>query len=123
MPHTYITSGEGVPAGEWPFSYVDPWPADRIPPAIASSERLAIPQPPRRDDGAAAGAHAWQAVLPALGSAAAMVFILKQFFDGVPIELEDAARVDGASRLRVFWSIVLPLSRPVMAATALRCPR
>jgi multiple sugar transport system permease protein len=51
--------------------------------------------------------------------APAMVFILKKFFDQVPVELEEAARVDGASRLRVFWSIVLPLSRPILAAVAI----
>ena len=48
-----------------------------------------------------------------------MVFILKKFFDQIPIELEDAARIDGAGRLRVFWSIVLPLSRPILAAVAI----
>ena len=51
--------------------------------------------------------------------APAMVFILTKFFDQVPIELEEAARVDGASRLRVFWSIVLPLSRPILAAVSI----
>jgi len=51
--------------------------------------------------------------------APAMVFILKKFFDQVPIELEDAARVDGAGRLRVFWSVVLPLSRGILAAVAI----
>lgn len=48
-----------------------------------------------------------------------MVLILKRFFDQIPVELEDAARVDGANRLRVFWSIVLPLSRPILAAVAI----
>jgi multiple sugar transport system permease protein len=48
-----------------------------------------------------------------------MVFILKKFFDGIPRELEDAARIDGASELRVFWSIVLPLSRPIVSAVAI----
>jgi multiple sugar transport system permease protein len=47
------------------------------------------------------------------------VLILKRFFDQIPVELEDAARVDGANRLRVFWSIVLPLSRPILAAVAI----
>ena len=51
--------------------------------------------------------------------APAMVFILAKFFDQVPIELEEAARVDGASRLRVFWSIVLPLSLPILAAVSI----
>ncbi|MFI9583500.1 carbohydrate ABC transporter permease [Streptomyces sp. NPDC052236] len=48
-----------------------------------------------------------------------MVFILKRFFEGVPRELEDAARIDGASEVRVFLSIVLPLSRPIVAAVAI----
>jgi multiple sugar transport system permease protein len=48
-----------------------------------------------------------------------MVFILKQFFDQVPIELEEAARVDGAGRVRIFWSVVLPLSRPILASVAI----
>ncbi|GGS14242.1 MULTISPECIES: carbohydrate ABC transporter permease [Streptomyces] len=48
-----------------------------------------------------------------------MVFILKRFFDGIPRELEEAARIDGASEFRVFWSVVLPLSRPIVAAVAI----
>ncbi len=48
-----------------------------------------------------------------------MVFILTRFFKAIPIELEEAARIDGASRLRVFWSIVLPLSRPILASVAI----
>ena len=60
----------------------------------------------------------WGLILPQV-VAPAMVFILKKFFDQVPIELEEAARVDGASRLRVFWSVVLPLSRPILAAVSI----
>ncbi|MFJ4254567.1 carbohydrate ABC transporter permease [Microbacterium sp. NPDC090003] len=60
----------------------------------------------------------WGLILPQV-VAPAMVFILKKFFDAIPIELEDAARVDGASRLRIFWSIVLPLSRPILASVAI----
>ena len=60
----------------------------------------------------------WGLILPQV-VAPAMVFILKRFFDAVPIELEDAARVDGAGRLRIFWSIVLPLSRPILASVAI----
>ncbi|MDH6523052.1 multiple sugar transport system permease protein [Streptomyces sp. SAI-135] len=48
-----------------------------------------------------------------------MVFILKRFFDAIPRELEDAARMDGASEFRVFLSIVLPLSRPIVSAVAI----
>jgi multiple sugar transport system permease protein len=42
------------------------------------------------------------------------VFILKQFFERIPREIEEAARVDGAGVLRVFWSVVLPMSRPAL---------
>ncbi|NDK30977.1 carbohydrate ABC transporter permease [Nesterenkonia haasae] len=60
----------------------------------------------------------WGLILPQVVMAP-IVFILKKFFDAVPIELEDAARVDGASRLRVFWSVVLPLSRPILGAVSI----
>ena len=60
----------------------------------------------------------WGVILPQL-VAPAMVFILKKFFDGIPRELEEAARVDGAGSFRVFWQIVLPLSRSILAAVAI----
>jgi multiple sugar transport system permease protein len=60
----------------------------------------------------------WGIILPQ-AFAPAMVLILKRFFDQIPVELEDAARVDGANRLRVFWSIVLPVPRPILAAVAI----
>ncbi|WP_345218342.1 carbohydrate ABC transporter permease [Georgenia halophila] len=60
----------------------------------------------------------WGIALPQV-IAPVMVFILKKFFDGVPVELEEAARIDGASRLRIFMSIVLPLSRPILAAVGI----
>jgi multiple sugar transport system permease protein len=47
------------------------------------------------------------------------VFLLRQFFLGIPSELEDAARIDGAGPWRVFTRIVLPLSQPVLAALAI----
>ncbi len=46
------------------------------------------------------------------------VFFLRQFFRTLPIEYEEAARVDGASRLAVLWRIVLPLSAPALATLA-----
>ena len=47
------------------------------------------------------------------------VFIMTQFFTRVPSEYEEAARIDGAGRWRVFWSIMLPLARPAMASLAI----
>jgi multiple sugar transport system permease protein len=60
----------------------------------------------------------WGVILPQI-AVPAMVFILVKFFEGVPRELEEAAFVDGAGRWRVFWTIVIPLSRPVLAAVAI----
>ena len=42
------------------------------------------------------------------------IFIMKTFFESIPDELYDAAKVDGASPLRIFWSITLPLSRSIL---------
>jgi len=47
------------------------------------------------------------------------IWVLRAFFQTVPGELEDAAAVDGASRLQSLWSIILPLSQPALAAVAL----
>lgn len=45
---------------------------------------------------------------------AAGIFIMKQFFESIPKEVEEAARVDGAGVFRTFWSIVLPMARPAL---------
>lgn len=47
------------------------------------------------------------------------VFMLKGFFDSLPIDLEEAARLDGCTQLQIFWHISLPLARPAIAITAL----
>ena len=52
-------------------------------------------------------------------SMAFSVFLLRGFFLAIPIELEDAALVDGANRLQVFWYMVLPLARPGLATVAI----
>ncbi len=46
------------------------------------------------------------------------IFMLTQFFRTLPIELEEAARIDGASRLKILFTIVLPLSMPALATLA-----
>lgn len=43
------------------------------------------------------------------------IFLLKTFFDKMPKELEDAARIDGCSKLGIWWHVALPLSKPVLA--------
>ncbi|MEV5363825.1 carbohydrate ABC transporter permease [Streptomyces cellulosae] len=48
-----------------------------------------------------------------------MVFILKKHFDTIPRELEEAARLDGAGHARIFWSVMMPLSRPMLAAVSI----
>jgi multiple sugar transport system permease protein len=47
------------------------------------------------------------------------IFLLRQFFQAIPRHLEDAARLEGATEWTIFWRIVLPLSRPGLAALAL----
>ena len=60
----------------------------------------------------------WGMILPQCAPAA-MVYILYKFFQGIPHELEEAAFIDGAGRWRVFFTIILPLSRPSLAAVGI----
>jgi multiple sugar transport system permease protein len=60
----------------------------------------------------------WAVILPQIPVAIA-VFIFKQFFDGLPMELEEAARVDGASAWRIYRTIVMPLARPAVSAVTI----
>lgn len=53
--------------------------------------------------------------VPSLFAAAFNVFLLRQFFKQVPMELEDAAKIDGCSYLRSFWSVLLPQVKPALA--------
>ncbi len=56
---------------------------------------------------------------PAWFSGASSVFMLRQFFLTIPRELDEAARIDGCSHVGVFWRVILPLSRPALAAVGL----
>ncbi|MEV5527028.1 carbohydrate ABC transporter permease [Streptomyces prunicolor] len=60
----------------------------------------------------------WGMILPQCAPAA-MVYILYKFFQGIPRELEEAAFIDGAGRWRIFFTIVVPLSRPSLAAVGI----
>ncbi len=57
-------------------------------------------------------------IVPALFSALS-TFLLRQYYRSIPLDLDEAARMDGASSLRIWWQVIVPLSRPVMAALAL----
>ncbi|HEY1686771.1 MAG TPA: carbohydrate ABC transporter permease [Tepidisphaeraceae bacterium] len=57
-------------------------------------------------------------IVPA-GAGAFGVFLLHQFFKGIPRELEEAAELDGCSPLGIYWHIMLPLSRPALATLAI----
>jgi multiple sugar transport system permease protein len=52
-------------------------------------------------------------IVPLLVDAAG-VFIMKNFFESIPISVEESARIDGASLFRIYWSIVLPMARPAI---------
>ncbi|HQX35734.1 MAG TPA: carbohydrate ABC transporter permease [Microbacteriaceae bacterium] len=52
-------------------------------------------------------------ILPLLVDAAG-VFIMKNFFESIPVSVEEQARIDGASTFRIFWSVVLPMARPAL---------
>ena len=54
-----------------------------------------------------------------LGGGAFYIFLFRQFFMTIPLELDEAARVDGASNFRIYWRILLPLSTPVLATVAI----
>ena len=57
-------------------------------------------------------------ILPSIASVLA-VYLFRQFFLALPREVEEAARIDGAGRFRVFFGIALPLARPAVAAAAI----
>jgi multiple sugar transport system permease protein len=59
----------------------------------------------------------WAVWLPA-GASAFNVVIIKRFFDNLPREIFEAAQVDGAGPFRLFWSIVLPMSRPIVGVVS-----
>ncbi|MBP2017300.1 multiple sugar transport system permease protein [Symbiobacterium terraclitae] len=44
------------------------------------------------------------------------IFLMRQFFSTIPVELEEAAQIDGLSRFGIFWRVVLPLTKPALAA-------
>jgi multiple sugar transport system permease protein len=57
-------------------------------------------------------------ILPSVANVTS-IFILHAFFKGLPMELEEAARIDGAGEFRIFWQIMLPLTRPALATISI----
>ncbi|MCK2216753.1 carbohydrate ABC transporter permease [Actinomadura sp. ATCC 31491] len=60
----------------------------------------------------------WGLIVPNVASVLD-IFLLRQFFLSLPGELEEAALIDGAGRMQIFWRIVLPLSKPVLAVVTI----
>ena len=59
-------------------------------------------------------------VVPAFfGGGAFNIFLLRQFYLGIPREISDAARIDGCSEFRIYWNIMLPLAKPALATIAI----
>ena len=58
-------------------------------------------------------------IVPAMFGSAGGTFLLRQFFMGIPKEVEDAAAIDGCGKLAIYWRIMLPMSMPAMATLTL----
>ncbi|MFC4011685.1 carbohydrate ABC transporter permease [Nonomuraea purpurea] len=62
--------------------------------------------------------NAWGLWFPAAANGF-NIFLLKRFFDSIPRELIEAAQIDGAGPLRILWSVVLPVSRPILGVVSI----
>jgi multiple sugar transport system permease protein len=60
----------------------------------------------------------WALILPGTANAFG-IFLMRQYIQTLPSELEDAARIDGCNEIGVFWNVILPLSQPAIAALAI----
>jgi multiple sugar transport system permease protein len=70
------------------------------------------------------GAKSWvdtflPLIVPAFFGNPFYIFLMRQFMLGIPKELSDAARVDGASEIQTFWKVILPLTRPAIVVVAI----
>ncbi len=62
----------------------------------------------------------WPLIIPSyFGGGAFYIFLLRQFFMTIPKDLDEAAKLDGASSVRIFWSIILPLAKAAVATVAI----
>ncbi len=60
----------------------------------------------------------YQGLIVPRATSAFGIFMLRQFFISIPRELDEAARIDGAGHLRIYWTIILPLAKPALATLA-----
>jgi multiple sugar transport system permease protein len=58
-------------------------------------------------------------IVPAFTGSAFYIFLLRQFMRGIPQDLTDAARIDGAGDLRIWWSVIMPMTKPALAVVAI----
>ncbi|WP_141549762.1 carbohydrate ABC transporter permease, partial [Bacillus sp. AFS040349] len=58
-------------------------------------------------------------IVPHFFGNAFFIFLLRQFFKGIPKELSEAAKMDGANEFIVFWKVILPLSKPILATVVI----
>lgn len=62
----------------------------------------------------------WPLIVPSwFGGHIFYIFLLRQFFRGIPRDLDEAARIDGANPLQILWDIILPLSRPALISVVI----
>lgn len=61
----------------------------------------------------------WAPILLYMGTDIVSIYIFLQFIRGIPVSLDEAARIDGASSLRIYWTIILPLLRPAIATVVI----
>jgi multiple sugar transport system permease protein len=61
----------------------------------------------------------WPLIIPNFFGNAYNIFLMRQFFMSIPLELDDAAKIDGLSLFGIWWRLILPAARPVLAAVAI----
>ncbi len=116
LPMLFVSSLAGYVLGRWTFpgrnlifglilaTFIVPVEATLIPTYLIVKALL--------------GLNNYQSLIIPMWTSAFTIFLMRQAFQGLPQELESAAIVDGAGEFRIFWQIMLPLTRPTMAFAA-----
>lgn len=60
----------------------------------------------------------WPLYIPKFFGSAYLIFLIRQFYMTIPMDYDEAARIDGASYFQIWWHIIVPMSRPVLTAVA-----